>query len=59
MKTKRYNNRVGALCGALGLILLSAAGANEPIKVYLLGGQSNMVGAGKPAELSGALAKPQ
>ncbi len=59
MKTKRYNNRVGALCGALGLILLSAAGANEPIKVYLLGGQSNMVGAGKPAELSGLLAKPQ
>ncbi len=31
----------------------------EPVKVFLLGGQSNMVGSGKPQELSGVHAEPQ
>lgn len=32
--------------------LVGAAGAAEPVKVFLLGGQSNMVGAGKSSELA-------
>ena len=59
MKTKRFNHHAGALCGAFGLLMMAAAVAGDPVKVYLLGGQSNMVGSGKPAELSGVHAKPQ
>ena len=58
-KTQRYNNPVATLCGVIFLILMNASGADEPIPIYLLGGQSNMVGSGKPAELSGVHAKPQ
>lgn len=59
MNTKRSNNYTVALICVLSLVLVSAVGAKEPVKVYLLGGQSNMVGSGKPAELSGVHAKPQ
>ncbi|MFT6794608.1 MAG: hypothetical protein ACJAR1_002619 [Rubritalea sp.] len=59
IKTKRYNYYASVICCAVGLILISNGEAKESIKVYLLGGQSNMVGSGKPAELSGVHAKPQ
>jgi hypothetical protein len=59
MKTKRNNNSVVALLCVFCLILIGSVGAKEPVKVFLLGGQSNMVGSGKPSELSGVHAKPQ
>ncbi len=41
------------------LFLTASLAAKESVQVFLLGGQSNMVGSGKPSELSGVYAKPQ
>lgn len=56
--TRQTRPSIAAFC-ALALFSVSSAAAKDPVKVYLLGGQSNMVGVGQAAELVAPYKKAQ
>ena len=53
-----HDKRLQLLAGAVSCALAVSASAAEPVKVFLLGGQSNMVGVGKVAGLPAPYDEP-